>query len=260
MAQVIILLRQILGLARILEVQSNHWIPKKTLQQTILIFTPKKHSIHRKEAQRLRLPNWTAERARANLRRNQGQDWATGKVKEVGAIRKTSPRLQETGLRTSHPISFLNRLKTSKDAAKGQHPGSCVVGEWSHRTISEGCYTERTQNTQTQSGLACRWQAWQVSRTMALLTEQLTKRKCFRTGTQQLPLAPGSWSRRAVTGSQDCRAALPGHTGDRARRRAPKHRANQAAKETSHGLVPMGMGTRHDLQWHWPFPYQEPTL
>lgn len=170
-------------------------------------------------------------------------------MKEVGAIDKTSPRLKETGLKTNHPSSFLNRHKTSEDPAQGQNPGSCVAGEWSSRTISEGCYTERTQNAQiVWSGLQTT--CIQVAGlTRSLLSAVLTKIKCFGTGTQQPLLAPGSWNRSAVTGIQDCRAAWPGHTGDRARKRAPKHRAKQAATEISRGLVHVGPGTSHDLQW-----------
>lgn len=69
---------------------------QKTNPATSPHFHPQKHSIHRKEAQAEASKLSSSKGPEpASRRRNQGQDWATEKVKEVHAIEKSSPRLKE---------------------------------------------------------------------------------------------------------------------------------------------------------------------
>lgn len=166
-------------------------------------------------------------------------------MKAVGAIEKISPRLKETGLETNHAISFLNRCKTSKDPAVGRILGAVCWGNGAAGPFLR----DATQNIKFSDSV---WSGWQTTFRWAGLTGQQDQgtahsKKMF--WDRNTAACPGSrqLEQKGSGRSQDCRAALPGHPGDRARWRAPKHRANQAATEmcTPQGWVPMA---RHDLQ------------
>lgn len=129
MAQVIILWRWIVGLARILEAQNNHQITPKKPQKTNPAISPHFHPQKTQHTQK-RGTSWgfKTQGTRTSLKEKESGTRLSHREGEGGSCNREKQSQAPRGLETSHPTSLVNRYKSSKEPAKGQNPGSCVVG------------------------------------------------------------------------------------------------------------------------------------